>query len=573
MKLDPLITADFYKVSHRQQYPDGTNLVYSNFTPRSAKLANISSDQFDGKVTFFGLQYFIKAFLIEAWDREFFGKPKAEVVARYKRRMDTALGPDSVPVDHIEALHDLGYLPIRIKALPEGVSVPVKVPVLVIHNTHPEFFWLTNYLETALSAYLWKPMTSATVARHYRKLLDAYAATTGADPGFVQFQAHDFSFRGMSGPYDAALSGAGHLLSFVGTDTIAAIDLIEDYYRGDAEKELIGCSVPASEHSVMSMGTFEAEIETFRRFITQLYPAGIVSIVSDTWDFWRVVTEYAAELKPDILAREGKLVFRPDSGDPVRILCGEVIPSVDQAEDLEDAKAWAKEIIDNSVCDATPHGVCGPRTQDGLFEFRGSFYRAVVEFEWNRYDKRFYYIDEVRLVSFDKVKLTPEQKGAVQCLWEIFGGTTTENGFKLLDSHVGLIYGDSITLERAHQILEALKAKGFASSNVVFGIGSYTYQHVTRDTFGMAVKSTYGEVNGVGREIFKDPKTDSGAKKSARGLLKVIVDEDGDYELRDQQKTLDPEGCCLREVFKDGKLLIDESIGEIRARVLGKEAA
>ena len=122
--------------------------------------------------------------------------------------------------------------------------MPIKVPVLVIYNTHPDFFWLTNYLETILSCYLWKPMTSATVARHYRILLDRYAEETGADKGFVQFQAHDFSFRGMSGPEDAALSGAGHLCSFVGTDTVAAIDLIEDYYNGDAEKELIGCSRP-----------------------------------------------------------------------------------------------------------------------------------------------------------------------------------------------------------------------------------------------------------------------------------------------------------------------------------------
>lgn len=495
MKLNPLHAIDFYKADHRRQYPEGTSLVYSNFTPRSAKLSNIPADLFDNRVVFFGLQYFIKSFLLDAWNAEFFAKPKAEVVARYKRRMNTSLGVGAIPIEHIEALHDLGYLPICIKALPEVSLVPVKVPAMVIYNTHPDFFWLTNYLETILSCYLWKPMTSATVARHYRALLEKYAEETGADQGFVQFQAHDFSFRGMSGPEDAALSGAAHLTSFVGTDTVASIDLVEDYYNGDAEKELIGCSVPATEHSVMCMGTFEGEIETFRRLITQLYPAGIVSIVSDTWDFWQVITGFAAELKPEILAREGKLVFRPDSGDPVKILCGDPEAPAD----------------------------------------------------------------------------SPAFKGAVECLWDIFGGTTTEKGFKVLDSHVGLIYGDSITLARAKAILTGLKAKGFASSNVVFGVGSFTYQHVTRDTFGFAVKSTYGEVNGEGREIYKDPKTDNGVKKSARGLLKVTI-IDGVYCLVDRQPSMNETDDCMREVFRDGKLLVDDSIAAIRGRVVSKAA-
>ena len=492
MKLNPLTAIDFYKADHRRQYPAGTALVYSNFTPRSDKLSNIPAELSDGRVVFFGLQYFVKHFLIDTWNAEFFGRPKDEVVARYKRRMDTSLGVDAIPVEHIEALHDLGYLPICIKALPEGSAVPVKVPTLVIYNTHPDFFWLTNYLETILSCYLWKPMTSATVARAYRRLLDRYAAETGTDAGFVPFQAHDFSFRGMSGPEDAALSGAGHLCSFVGTDTVAAIDLLEDYYGGDAEKELLGCSVPATEHSVMCMGTQESEIETFRRLITQLYPSGFVSIVSDTWDFWKVVTEYAAALKGEILARPGasKVVFRPDSGDPVKIICGDP----------------------------------------------------------------------------DAPSDSPEFKGAVECLWDVFGGTSTEKGYRLLDSHVGLIYGDSITLDRAERILAGLKAKGFASGNVVFGVGSFTYQYCTRDTFGFAVKSTYGEVDGVGRELFKDPVTDNGVKKSARGRLCVTL-FDGVYCLLDRQDSLTPEGCCLREVFRDGKLLVDDRIAAIRERL------
>ena len=496
MKQNPLNCIDFYKADHRRQYPEGTTLVYSNLTPRSDKLSPIPAHLFDGTVVSFGLQFFIKDFLIDAWNAEFFAQPKAEVVARYKRRMDTSLGVGAIPVDHIEALHDLGYLPICIKALPEGTRSPIKVPVLVIYNTHPDFFWLTNYLETVLSCYLWKPMTSATIAAHYRTLLDRYAEETGADKGFVPFQGHDFSFRGLSGVADASLSGAAHLTSFVGTDTVAAIDLVEDYYGGDAERELIGTSVPATEHSVMCMGTFEGELDTFRRLITELYPAGIVSIVSDTWDFWQVLTDYTVALQPEILARQGKVVFRPDSGDPVKIICGDPEAAAD----------------------------------------------------------------------------SPASKGAVECLWDIFGGTITDKGFKVLNSHVGLIYGDSITLTRAEAILSGLKAKGFASSNVVFGIGSFTYQFVTRDSFGFAVKSTYGEVNGVGREIYKDPKTDNGIKKSARGLLQV-TEVGGVFTLSDQQDAIDSEGCCLREVFRDGKLLVDDTIAEIRGRLSGKRAA
>jgi nicotinamide phosphoribosyltransferase len=360
--------------------------------------------------------------------------------------------------------------------------------MLIIFNTHPDFFWLTNYLESVMSSYLWKPTTSATTARAYRKILDHYAKKTGTAAEFVQFQGHDFSFRGMSNPEDAALSGAGHLLSFVGTDSVLAIDLLEQYYGADAEKELVGCSVPATEHSVMCMGSKESEIDTFRRLINEVYPSGIVSIVSDTWDFWRVVTEYVATLKSDILARNGKVVIRPDSGDPVKIICGD---------------------------------------------------------EESRY--------------------LPAFKGAVECLWDIFGGTITETGHKLLDSHIGLIYGDSITPQRAIAILEGLESKGFASGNVVFGIGSFTYQYVTRDTYGFAVKSTYGEINGEPREIFKDPITDNGVKKSAVGLISVLKDSEGNYCLHDKQENIADSGELLT-VFRNGSLVRETTLSEIRTR-------
>lgn len=488
--MNPLTQIDFYKADHRRQYPKGTTLVYSNFTARSAKHCGIPDALFNGSITFFGLQYFIEKFLIKTWNEGFFKKPKAEVVAAYKRRMDNALGKDAIPVDHIEALHDLGYLPICIRALPEGTQVPIRVPCMTFWNTHPDFFWLTNYLETVLSSYMWKPITSATIAKHYRILLTTHAKQTGQDDSFVNFQAHDFSFRGMSGPEDAALSGAAHLTSFVGTDSVAAIDLLEEYYAANSDNEMVGVSVSATEHSVMCMGSKESEVDTFQRLITELYPKGIVSIVSDTWDFWKVITEYTVTLKDQIMAREGKVVFRPDSGDPVKIICGDL-----------------------SLCNDSPA----------------------------------YY-------------------GAVECLWGIFGGTINDAGFKVLDPHVGVIYGDSITLERAHLILKGLRNNGFAASNVVFGVGSFTYQHVTRDSFGFAVKSTAGVVDGEVREIFKDPVTDNGVKKSLKGFIKVKT-YDGVLQAYDQQANMESEDCEMHRVFEDGKLLTQEYLGAIRARV------
>ncbi len=490
--MNPLMSIDFYKADHRRQYPNGTEYVYSNFTPRSARLATVL-EGFDERVVFLGLQAYVKRVLLGQWQTNFFDQPKATVLKKYKRRMDQSLGEGAISVDHIEALHDLGYLPLKIKALDEGSRVNIKVPMFTVVNTLPEFYWLTNYIETSISAEVWKPCTTATIAYEYKRLLTAYANKTGAPLDGVGIQAHDFSFRGMSGAEDAALAGLGHLANFIGTDTVAAIDYAEDLYNAEG---VVGVSVPATEHSVMCMGTKENEIDTFRRLITDLYPSGIVSIVSDTWDFWKVITEFAKELKPEILARNpnelglAKTVFRPDSGDPVKVICGDPDAPVGSAE----------------------------------------------------------------------------HKGAVQCLWEIFGGTETERGFKQLHERVGLIYGDSITLDRAEAILKKLAANGFASSNIVFGVGSYTYQYLTRDTFGFAMKATWGQVDGEGREIFKDPVTDKGDKKSAAGLLRVEETAEG-YALFDRQTAEQERQGAYKTVFQDGNLMRETNLDQIRQRL------
>lgn len=495
---NPLFLIDFYKADHRRQYPDNTITVYSNFTPRSNKYAYEDSNE----VVVFGIQYLIKEYLMYQWTTGFFTRSKEEVVTEYKTFMDRCLGPDAIPVDHIEALHNLGYLPIQIKALPEGTLCPIGVPVLTIKNTRPEFFWLTNYLETLLSNILWKPMTSATTAWMYRKEFERHAELTGSPKDFIGWQGHDFSFRGMSGVEDACLSGMGHLISFNGTDTVPAIVAAMNYYPTD---QFIGGSVPATEHSVMCMGgDGEDEFETFKRLITEVYPSGIISIVSDTWDFWKVMTDYLPRLKNEILARDGRVVIRPDSGNPADIICGTM--SVDDPD-------------------------------------------------------------------FLARKNTAEEKGAYEILWDTFGGTVNEKGYKILDTHVGLIYGDSINYKRQKEILSRLEAKKFTASNLVLGIGSFTYEFVTRDTYGFAMKATYGEVmhHGSvieGREIYKDPKTDSGLKKSAKGLLSVGTKENGTLTLLDQVTAQVEDMGELEAVFKDGTLLKEYSLIDVRNKLM-----
>ena len=340
MKTQVLAQADAYKLSHHGFLDEKTEHIYSNLTARAAKYLPVPKDTYDNKVVLFGLQYFIKNYLIEEWNRTFFQRPKAEVISKFKRRCDTFLGPDALSMAHFEELHDLGYLPISIKALPEGARVNLRVPLFTIVNTHPRFAWLTNYLETVLSCDIWKPITTATIAFELRRMLHKFAMETVGNANGVQFQCHGFEFRGMSGRQDAAVSGSGHLLSFWGTDTLPCVDFLEEYYGANAENELIAASVPASEHSVTSLGTaLIGELEFFRKALTKDYPTGIVSLVSDTYDFFQVITTFATALKEDILNRKvnalglAKCVFRPDSGHPPYIICGDPKAPVDCSVD------------------------------------------------------------------------------------------------------------------------------------------------------------------------------------------------------------------------------------------------
>lgn len=487
--LNPMFMTDGYKLDHRRQYPKGTEYVYSNWTARGSRVKGVND------VTFFGLQYVIKKRLMEDFER-FFAADVDEVCAEYQSMLDNYLGPNDIGTDHIRALHNLGYIPLEFKALPEGTQVPLRVPMLTIENTHPDFFWLTNYFETILSAELWMPMTSATVASRIRGMLNEWAVkTTGTTEG-VGFSGHDFSMRGMAGLDAAVISAMGHLVAFTGTETVPVLSQIQEYYPMTG---FLAGTVPATEHSVMCAGGQEDERETFQRLL-DLYPTQILSVVSDTWDFWGVLTKILPSLKDQILARGekgGKLVVRPDSGDPADIVCG------------------------------TNH-------------------------------------------TFGAGK-GPVEKGAIEVLWDNFGGTVNEQGYKVLNPAVGLIYGDAMNFGRIENICERLEEKGFATTNMVFGIGSFNYQYQTRDTFGFAMKATSVTIEGEEKAIFKDPLTDSGLKKSLKGRIAVIRDRDGKLVALDDERAehrdvgVERGYDLLQTVWKDGEFVKEYSFDEVRA--------
>lgn len=491
--------ADGYKFGHAPMFPKGTEYAYSNFTPRSNKYAPKGCDE----VVVFGTTMAMQK-LDDSFQKEFFKLDKDYVIAQIKGELSMYFGMD-YDTTPFEKLHDLGYLPIKVKALREGTLCPIKVPMLTIVNTNKEFYWLPNFLETILSNLLWKPMTSATIAFSYKKLLTKWALKTdSSNVGFVDFQAHDFSMRGLDSIDATIASGLGHLTSFKGTDSLPAIMGARQYYKSHG---FVAGSVPATEHSVMCAGGKESEIDTFRRLLN-LHPKGILSVVSDTWDLWKVLTEYLPTLKEEILARDGKLVIRPDSGDPVDIICGTII------------------------------------------------YKGKEDFKQaSQFDKEY------------STHITNEEKGVIELLWDVFGGTINEQGYKVLDSHIGAIYGDSITIDRAEEICKRLEAKGFASTNIVLGIGSYTYQYNTRDSLGFAMKATWVQINGEGMSIFKDPITDDGMKKSLKGLLKVYYDQYDKIQVLDECDPEEEETGLLELLYQDGIFYQGPDLEMIRERL------
>lgn len=477
MNRNPLLATDVYKLGHMEFYPEGTRYIYSYLIARSVK-------KYDAAL-WFGLQahlYFLTEPITPAMVEEFL---------EYRKLILGSVPPGVEK--KIRALGKLGYWPISIKALPEGSVVPNRNVLMTMTNTDPEFAWCVGFLESYILK-VWNTTTVATSSLGFKRLFTKYAEETASEEamGMVPFQVHDFGYRGCSSEQTAALSGMAHLVTFLGTDTVTAVKAARDYYKA---VHPIGLSVPATEHSVMCAYGRDNEIGAFRTMLRQ-NPSGIVSIVSDTYDLWNVLTVIADELKPDILARDGKVVFRPDSGDPKTILCGD---------------------------EAAPAG-------------------------------------------------SPARKGAIRLLDELFGSTVNSKGYKELNPKVGLIYGDGMYYSRIADILGTIKVMGYATTNLVIGVGGILLQQHNRDDMGFAIKATHARVGTEDRELFKDPVTDSG-KRSHKGFVRIDRLEGGEYVTTDRVSAEKEKGGLLVEVFRDGKMLKEWTFEEVRALARKEEAA
>ena len=454
-----LLATDLYKVTHWKQYPKGTQIVSSYLESRGGKFPS---------TVFFGLQYFIKRYL------------EGQVVTREKideaeAKLNACFGGakyfNREGWEYILEKYD-GKLPVSIRAVPEGSDIPTGNVLVVIENTDHKCWWLTNYLETMLVE-VWYPITVATQSNYIRRKLKAQLDRTGSAAG-LDFMLHDFGYRGVSSQESAGIGGAAHLLNFNGTDTVAGIELLREYYNpGD---QLIGASIPASEHSTITSWGKERELDAMRNMLTS-YPTGPVACVSDSYNIWRACTEYwGRELRMEVLGRDGVLVVRPDSGDPASV--------------------------------------------------------------------------DVRCLAL---------------LGEALGCIENDKGFKVLNPKVRLIQGDGVNCESITEVLEAMQFDGWAAENIVFGSGGALLQKMDRDTQKFAFKCSAIRIDGEWRDVFKDPITDPG-KRSKRGRLRLVDHGQGNFS------TVSGEGeDLLQEVFRNGELLVDQNLSDIRARA--REAA
>lgn len=557
-----ILMSDFYKQAHAEQYPEGITKLISYAT---ARMSRIPKEMYGNKLTVFGIQSYVKDFLIERFNDTFFNVPLEEAMEEYNAIIGETFPIKYVNTGKFEALHKLGYLPIEVGCLAEGTRVPIRsafelpegqcqVPFMYIINTHPDFAWITEFLESVTSSEVWYPMTIANQAYYYRQIVNKWYDKTGCSKEARKSAISEFGFRGGEGSDAAIKASSAFLTSFNKTATIPAIKYIHDYY-GDNAGEIAGGMI-STEHSVMcSNYAVDNDEETFlKRLFSEIYPDGAVSVVMDTYDYWENLKRCGkGELKDIIMHRDGTVFFRGDSGDPVDIICG-----------------------------------YNPKKYHSLAQVRLS--RACIAV-----DEPFYVEDEKKYYGLVKEngkdtyvvvdELPVSVRGTVELLWGMFGGTVNEAGYKVLDKHVRAIYGDSITPTRANEIYRRLAEKGFAACNVALGAGSFSTQCAetengqllpfTRDTYGIAVKCCYVEdKDGNTYEVFKNPKTDTGKfKKSQKGLIYVTTDENGEIIAKDgyTTETIPKDGNLLQPIFRDGKMLKETTLAEVRQRLHNNE--
>ena len=313
---NPLLLIDFYKAVHAEMLPHGITKSVSYFTPRMSRV-----DMWK-EVVMFKLQAFCKEYLIEYFNENFFNESEAYVIGHYKRIMDNCLGEKAYKIDKIVALYKLGYLPIEIVAVPEGTRVPMHVPMFGITNTHENFAWLPQALESLISAEMWHPMLAATVGYTYRQIVNEYYDLTCDDDVSRARALGAFDFRGEECLQSAVAAGGGWCLSFLNTATVPTIPWLERYYNCDCTKEPVAYGSPSTEHSVMcSNYAVDGDEETLlRKLLTEIYPDTSFSAVLDSYDYWNVIDNILPKLKKEILEHNGCMLMRGDSGDCVEVV-------------------------------------------------------------------------------------------------------------------------------------------------------------------------------------------------------------------------------------------------------------
>lgn len=524
-KPNSLYYSDGYKVGHKRMLAPNTNFLYGTWIPRSVKHANKGIT----KILSFGQQLTWR-WLHDEFDEYFFKLP-LEQAMKFGKDMSKYLMQE-FNASHFEELHKLGYLPIRAKSLPEGIETKPNVPHMTFVNTKSGFAWLTLYLETIVSSLAWVSSTSATTALQYRRNAKLWVMKTDPENAWLlDYMCHDFSARGLS-PFDMLASGLGHATSHRGSDTLIVI-LAARYFYGEPEDEVCINSVNASEHSVSTTKIFTVGEQQMIADWLKEFDKGILSIVSDTFDLWKLITVYLVALKSEIMSRDGKLVIRPDSGNPVDIVCGLSYDGKKYKDFYEAYHAGNRVYLNDD----------------------GKYY--VINYDPN-YDS-----NGGKITGLGKEVSINEVKGVIELLWEIFGGTVNNQGYKVLDPHIGAIYGDSITLDRQIKIYERLAIKGFAATNIVLGVGSYTYRYVTRDSLGFAAKGAWFEADGIEYDIYKDPVTDDGTKKSLKGLIQVTEN----YEVKTQCTHEEESKGMLQVIYEDGKFFNETTLTQIRERI------
>lgn len=499
---NPLLCLDYYKTAHADQYPQGLTRMVSYYTPRMSRLSDIN------KVTLFGLQAFVSD-LNESFNRHFFSRPFDEVFKEYKRILSATIGTNGVGEERLRKLHELGYLPLEIRALPEGTRSDIKVPQIEISNTHPDFVWLVNSIETALSCSMWHTQVSAEVGYRYRQIVNHYADLTCDDAIPRARLLGDFSMRGQESIESATKSSAAFTLSFLNTATVPAILWLEKYYNCDCETEPVAFGALSTEHSVMcsNFAVDGNEITHIRRLLTEIYPHQSFSMVSDSYDYWNLVDNILPQLKAEILAHDGFISIRGDSGDPVEVITKTVFKLWDTFGGTYNSKGF--KVLD-------PH---------------------------------------VKAIYGDSI--TPQR---CEQIYEIL----FENGFAINNVSLGV---GSFSM----QCLEVLDAKLVDGEDGGYYMTTKEYAPYTRDTFGIAVKATYAEdAAGNPIMIFKNPKTDSANfKKSQRGCCRVFKTDTG-YAYEDgltwEQAQKDNE---LVVVFKNGHFIKTYTLDEVRQNLHG----